>query len=301
MLAKHAVDAVAVGDADWRDLQQTFELAGAWGADALVVDSYEAPADCLNVAGVRVVAVIDDLGDRSLPVTIVVNGAANASDLSYRVRPDTTLCLGAEYALLRAEFAREPEREVPPRIRRALVTVGGADQARLTPSLIDWAREGLDGATLDVLVGPFWVPEARAAAERAAGKSRDVVLHQDPEGIRQLMLSCDVAVSGGGQTVYELAATASAVVAIQLFDNQAGNLRALSEHGALLWPGNVSDADLGAKVVLALKSLDANPTRRGTLGTRARSLVDGRGASRVAQVLLQACRPSQRSKARDED
>lgn len=289
MLAKHGVAAVAVGDADWRDLRHTVGLATEWSADALVVDSYDAPADRLAGIGVRVVAVIDDLGDRPLPVTIVVNGAAQAQDLCYRVRPDTTLCLGPEYVLLRAEFAGEPTRDIQPRIRRALVTVGGADQTLLTPSLIAWAREALDGAALDVVVGPFWSTEARGATERAAGRGRDVILHEDPEGIRHLMLSCDVALSGGGQTVYELAATATPAVAIRLVENQTGNLRALSGQGALLWVGDASDADLGAKIVSVLKSLEADPNRRQRLGTRGRSLVDGRGASRVAQVLLQAC------------
>jgi spore coat polysaccharide biosynthesis predicted glycosyltransferase SpsG len=289
VLTKHGVAAVAVGDADWRDLRQTLGLAAQWSADALVIDSYDAPVECLAGIGVRVVAVIDDLGDRPLPVTLVVNGAAQAHDIRYRVRPDTTLCLGSEYVLLRAEFAGEPTREVPPRIRRALVTVGGADPTLLTPSLIAWAREALDGAALDVVVGPFWSPEARAAAEREAQKGRDVVLHKDPEGIRQLMLSCDVALSGGGQTVYELAATATPAVAIRLFENQTANLRALSAQDALLWPGDASDPDLGAKIVRALRSLDADPSRRQTLGIRGRSMVDGRGASRVAQVLLQAC------------
>ena len=288
VLARHAVEAVAVGDDDWRDLRRTLELAAEWRADALVVDSYDAPTDRLADTGVRVVAVIDDLADRPLPVTIVVNGAAHARDLRYRVRPDTTLCLGLEYALLRTEFSMEPQRQTRPRIQRALVTVGGADAALLTPSLIGWARKGLDGAALDVLVGPFWSEQARAAAEQVARESRDVVLHESPEEIRDLMLGCDVALSGGGQTVYELAATATPAVAITLFENQTGNLLAMSRQGALLWPGDATAADLGSRVAQALKSL-ADPMRRTTLGSRARSLVDGRGTSRVARVLLQAC------------
>lgn len=289
VLSKHGIDSVAVGDLDSRDLRQTLGLAAEWSADALVVDSYDAPVDRLSGIGVRVVAVIDDLGDRPLPVTLVINGAAHAHELRYRVRPDTTLCLGPEYALLRTEFADEPRRDISPQVGRALVTVGGADPALLTASLIAWAREALGSATLDVLVGPFWSTEARAAADRAAKDDRAVVLHEDPAGIREMMLSCDLAVSGGGQTLYELAATATPAVAIRLFDNQTGNLRALSRDGALVWPGDASDADLGSKVVSTLKSLTADPSRRRALGTRARSLVDGRGASRVAQVLMQAC------------
>jgi UDP-2,4-diacetamido-2,4,6-trideoxy-beta-L-altropyranose hydrolase len=289
VLGRHAVDGVAVSDDDWRDLRRTLELTAEWRADALVVDSYDAPTDRLADTGVPVVAVIDDLGDRPLPVTVVVNGAAHSRDLHYRVRPDTTLCLGLEYVLLRAEFSMEPQRKTHPRIRRALVAVGGADPTLLAPSLIAWAREALDGAALDILVGPFWSREARAAAEKTAKEGHDAVLHEDPKEIRELMLSCDVALTGGGQTVYELAATATPAVAIRLFENQTGNLQAMSREEALLWPGDAADADLGPRVVQALKSLDADPTRRRALGTRARSLVDGRGASRVAHILLQAC------------
>jgi UDP-2,4-diacetamido-2,4,6-trideoxy-beta-L-altropyranose hydrolase len=289
VLGRHAVDGVAVSDDDWRDLRRTLELTAEWRADALVVDSYDAPTDRLADTSVRVVAVIDDLGNRPLPVTVVINGAAHARDLSYRVRPDTTMCLGLEYVLLRAEFSMEPQRKTLPRIRRALVTVGGADPTLLTSSLVAWAHEALDGAALDVLVGPFWSREARAAAEKTAKEGRDVVLHEDPKEIRELMLSCDVALTGGGQTVYELAATATPAVAIRLFENQTGNLQAMSREDVLLWPADASDGDLRTRVVHALRSLDADPTRRSALGTRARLLVDGRGASRVARVLLQAC------------
>jgi UDP-2,4-diacetamido-2,4,6-trideoxy-beta-L-altropyranose hydrolase len=289
VLGKHSVDGVAVGDDDWRDLRRTLELAAEWRADALVVDSYDAPTDRLADSGVRVVAVIDDLADRALPVTVVVNGAAHARDLRYHVRSDTTLCLGLEYALLRAEFSVEPQRTTRSRIRRALVTVGGADPTMLAASLITWAREALGGAALDVLIGPFWSREARAAAHKAAKDDRAVSFHEDPEQIRELMLKCDVALSGGGQTVYELAATATPVVAIRLFENQTGNLLAMSRQDALLWPGDAADFDLGPRIVQALRSLDGDPTRRTTLGARARSLVDGQGASRVARILMQAC------------
>jgi UDP-2,4-diacetamido-2,4,6-trideoxy-beta-L-altropyranose hydrolase len=289
VLGRHAVDGVAVTDDDWRDLRRTLELAVGWEADVLVIDSYDAPTDRLADTGVRVVAVIDDLGDRPLPVTIVVNGAAHARDLAYRVRPGTTMCLGLDYVLLRAEFSLELERKTRPRIRRALVTVGGADPTLLTSSLMTWARDALPDAALDVLVGPFWTQEARAAAVRAAQECHNVVLHEDPEEIRALMLSCDLALTGGGQTVYELAATATPAIAIRLFENQTGSLEAMSRRDALLWPGDASDTGLGRRVVDALKSLDADPARRSALGTRARSLVDGRGASRVARVLLEAC------------
>ena len=87
-----------------------------------VVDSYAVAVDGECLAQVRgsVVAVIDDLADRLLPVDLVINGAIDAHRLAYQTRPGTRLLLGPDYVLLREEFATEPKRPIRERIEIAL-------------------------------------------------------------------------------------------------------------------------------------------------------------------------------------
>src|SRR5882762_7525398 len=179
------------------------------------LDSYGFTPDDLAVfvAAGRPVAVFDDTANRELPVDLVINGGAGARALPYRGGPRTRYLLGPSYLALRPEFAEAAPRTIHDDVRRALVTLGGADPGRLVAPLVRWAIAGLGAITLDVVAGPLVddVASVRAAVGAVAGP---VVLHESPKHLRDLMLAADLAVTGGGQTVYELAATGTPMVAI---------------------------------------------------------------------------------------
>src|SRR5438093_2404260 len=124
-LQKYGAESVPVDDADVRDLRETRDYVKRWEAQALVVDSYAVPGECLADSGTPFVVVIDDVADRPFSIDLVVNGAANACDLSYQVLPKTRLLLGPDYVLLREEFAQEPTRQIRERVERVLIAVGG--------------------------------------------------------------------------------------------------------------------------------------------------------------------------------
>src|SRR5439155_324097 len=118
------------------------------------------------------------------------------------------------------------------------------------------------------------VASVRAAVGAVAGQ---VVLHESPKHLRDLMLAVDLAITGGGQTVYELAATGTPMVAIGLAANQTPNVDAMRAAGALAYAGDVHDAALGPGLVATLAALAADPWRRADMSRRGRALVDGRG------------------------
>ncbi len=279
-----------IEERDKHDLIRTLEYLERWGARALVVDSYAIEDGRLGQLKGPFVVVIDDLGGRPLPVDLIVNGSANAAELTYCTRPETQLLLGPEYVLLREEFSREPQRTVRGRVERVLISVGGTDRFQLTSRMVAWTHEALGQVVTDVVVGPFFSQDAVQELEQLAENSQGiVVLHRDPPYMRELMLACDLAVAGGGQTAYELAATGTPAVAIRLADNQTGNLKGLSGSGALTWVGDASDRDLHGKAVVALVELSVDPKHRREMGRTGRRLVDGRGAKRVAQAIMEAC------------
>jgi len=269
-----------------RDPADTLEHARRRRAGAVVVDapSFAAAAlPALAGAGLRVV-VIDDLADSALPVDLVVNASAGAARLPYRGAPHTRFLLGPRYALLRPPFAQTAARRVPERAGRVLVTVGGGDPDDLTSRLVAWVSRALGAVDQDVVVGPFSEPSAalRRAVDAADGR---VALHANPKDIAAFMLAADVALCGGGQTTYELAATGTPALAVRLAPNQTLNLTALAEAGTLDWVGDAGDVDLGSNVVHALAALAMDAPRRAGMSRAGRELVDGRGAGRVARAV----------------
>ena len=271
------------------DLGQTLGHVRRWGVHALIVDSYEVSGKCFQDVHEPVIVVIDDLADRPLPVDLVVNGAGNAGELSYCTSPRTKLLLGPQYALLREEFSHEPDRPIRAQVERVLIITGGADPCALTPRLIDWTREAMGGVAIDVVVGPFFTDDVVRRIEKLVEGDSSIALHRDPQHLRNLMLKCDVAIAGGGQTTYELAATGTPAVAIRLADNQSGNLQGLSAKDALEWVGDIQDGDTESRVIGALRNLAEHADKRARMSQAGRALVDGGGAGRVAQAVLEAC------------
>jgi len=268
------------------DLTRTVEQCRRRTARAIVADSYA--LDTAYLAGLRetkaVVAVIDDLADRALPVDLVINGSMNADRLAYRAGKATRFLLGPQYILLRSEFSEEPKRTIAEHVRRVLVTVGGGDPDQLTPKFVRWAADTFKDVSVDVVIGPMFDNQNISPAELQSATT--VAVHSNPQNIRSIMLGVDLALCGGGQTTYELAATGTPAVAIRLTDNQTQNLAGLSSAGALVWAGDVHDADLEAKTKRALATLAGDSARRAALSQRGRILVDGQGSTRVARAIL---------------
>jgi UDP-2,4-diacetamido-2,4,6-trideoxy-beta-L-altropyranose hydrolase len=261
----------------------TIEFVRGRGLTGLITDSYDIDTPYLEALRphAKTLVALDDLADRTLPVDVVINAAIDAEQLRYARLTQARMLLGTRYCLLREEFAREPDRAIRSDVSRVLITVGGSDPRHLTPPLIDWTRHVLPAAQLDVIIGPFFDQRPDVADSR-------LTLHDNPANMRDLMLSCDLAICGGGQTTLELAATGTPAVAIQLADNQALNLAGLNRAGTLFLAGRSADHDFAHRVTRGLAALIADPSRRTAMSMQGRALIDGRGAARVAQAVLAA-------------
>jgi spore coat polysaccharide biosynthesis predicted glycosyltransferase SpsG len=249
-------------------------------ADALVVDAYSLDPAAMAAGAYRPLIVVDDSGRFPVPGDVVVNSALGLQ------APDgtaTRYLLGPAFALLAPAFAQPPVRSWNAAVRRVLLTLGGATAAPATASLAAAVRAAVPGALVDVVVGP--VGDSAAAVESALGDAAGVVVQRAPADLRPLMLAADLAVSAGGVTLLELAATATPTVAVAAAANQQANLLGLARLDAIRRAGGLDEA---AAVGAAVAALAAEPAQRRALGERARQVVDGGGAARVAAAVRAA-------------
>lgn len=257
---------------------------------ALVVDSYDVTPASFSAWRRRVGALVavDDLADRELDVDVVVNGTPQAAQLSYRTAAGAQLLLGPRYALLRPHFRDLPARRAAPRVERVLVTLGGADPHSSTAAVVAGVQRALPEAALDVVIGPLFGPTPDLDRQ-AAGEPSRLRLHRDLDDLSALMSAADLAVSGGGQTLYELAAAGVPTVALCLADNQEPNIAALAGV-SLLSAGRIAEsaARRFSRIEEGCRQLDADPALRQRMSDAGRSLIDGRGAARVADVILRS-------------
>jgi spore coat polysaccharide biosynthesis predicted glycosyltransferase SpsG len=108
--------------------------------------------------------------------------------------------------------------------------------------------------------------------------------------MRQIMLKCDLAISGGGQTLNELACCRVPVIGICFAENQRKHLSNWARTGFLQIAGDFNHPMTVAKILKALTKLDYRQRKQMLCGVG--GVVDGCGAARVVDFIKERIKES---------
>jgi len=263
--------------------------------DVVIVDSYKAPLGIYKEISERVEVklYIDDFWRLDYPPGFVLNFTPNfnRSELPQGVIP----LFGIEYHLLRKSFWEVPEKPIKPEVERILITFGGDDLKNLTPSAIRCAFDAFPEAEVVAVIGGGFKNTAEIyKLGTIYGKRLKLVKNASAEEMKKLMLTSDIAICAGGQTLFELARVGTPPVVVKVADNQRRNIKGFAELGFIQFAGTWNEANLQQRIKEGLKILEPHAERlkRFKIGRR---LVDGKGALRVAKILTETVgRGSQR-------
>ena len=100
------------------------------------------------------------------------------------------------------------------------------------------------------------------------------------------MLRVDICISGGGQTIHELARVGVPTIGICFAKNQTRNLEEFQKKNFLKYLGKYTENSLFNNISLAIESF-RSPTERKRKSSIGRSLIDGKGARRVVREAFQ--------------
>ncbi|MFZ5998503.1 MAG: PseG/SpsG family protein [Nitrospirota bacterium] len=258
------------------------------GADIVIVDSYLADADLYyKVSELAKVSVyLDDYKRLAYPKGIVLNGSINAVELRYPERREITYLLGSKYIPLRKEFWDIPEKAVGQHIERILITFGGDDRRNMTPKVLRFLNEQYPEALKTVVIGSGF--RNLEEIEHLQNDRVELVYSPDAEEMKTVMCASDIALSGGGQTLAELARVGVPTIAIAVADNQVNNIRGWQKAGSIEYAGWWEDKDVLENVKNSLELLRDGIIRR-TISMRGRCVVDGQGARRIVQKIVDIC------------
>jgi UDP-2,4-diacetamido-2,4,6-trideoxy-beta-L-altropyranose hydrolase len=288
-LAREDLDLVEIaGDVGTAaDADQTLAAAGRLAAPAIVVDNYHLSVDYrqrLRQAGAKVAAIDDNAEIGRYVDDLVINPNRHAAPPLYRDRADhTRLLLGTEYALLRREFRRwrGPPRSFPAATRRILVTLGAADPNNVTGEVVACLEEMLFPGVEAVLIIGGSNPHADALGAAAGRLPACRVIRDAAEDLPALMAAADLAVCGGGSTMWEMAFMGVPFIPVVIAENQRFAVQAMVADGYAAIDGGNVRRDL----VPLLAALAADAGRRRELSRIGQRLVDGKGVERVCAAL----------------
>ena len=255
-----------------------------WGCDLLVVDSYdwgyEAERACRPWS--RTIAVIDDRarGRRDADLLINPNAGFGAGDYAGLVGTECTVLAGADYALVRPDFVNSG-----PRI----------DRRGEALKLLVCFGAGVQDAAWSVAY-PVLHRVAGASEVHAIDPGQGYRSHTLPPAwtverycgdMAAALGEADLAVGGGGVSLWERCSMGIPSVTVILAENQKRAALAAERAGAtrcLDMTGGEYDAPSLSGAIAALME-DAGARR--TMARKCRVLCDGAGAVRVVETLIE--------------
>lgn len=257
-------------------------------ADALIVDTYNVSAEFfLELKSLtKCLVYIDDLNLFSYPVDILVNGTASAFDMEYEKGQSAQLLLGLEYNQVRKEFCHLRAIHRRSSIKDILVTTGSADPYHMTEKILGILMEQKDFFEFryHVVVGGGF--EKDIWSNSSITNRKNIFLYDKPKNISGIMARCDIAVTAGGSTLYELAACGVPAIVFAYADNQLLHIKALERYGIVKYVGYYQELDR-RKLIEEFKYLMAHMNVTNEIAERAQSLVDGNGCGRIVEEIEQ--------------
>jgi len=272
-----------LGSSQARDAALCLPLLDAYRPDWLVVDHYALDARwerAMRRSGQRLL-VIDDLVDRPHVCDLLLDQTLGRQATEYAALLQDSapmmLC-GADYALLRPEFARLRPTSLARRehadSRNLLISLGGVDQHNVTGRVLEvLAQSGvLDDWQPRVVMGGQ-APWLEAVQSQAA-RFTSLEVRVDVQDMAELMAWSDLAIGAAGATSWERCCLGVPTLMAVLADNQRHVARALADCGAVRLLDMARD-DLGLPAAFA--QLQSEPKALSDMARTAALVTSGQG------------------------
>lgn len=269
---------------NWID-KYTHLLVKTYRPDAIIIDSYKADLITYNKISelTSLSLFIDDTNRINYPKGIIINGSIFAEDINY-CQENHLFLTGIKYIPLRKEFWKIPIRSVNKKIKKILLTIGGSDMRNLTPGILNLLINKFPSLTMNVVIG-FAFKNIKMI-DRFNNKNINYIYHPDAKEMKDIILNSDIAISAGGQTLYELARCGIPTIAISTANNQKNNITGWLKAGFIEFAGWCEDKDLLVNLlnkIDILKDLHERKKR----SALAKKLVDGKGGERIVSWVEQ--------------
>ncbi|MBL7068269.1 MAG: UDP-2,4-diacetamido-2,4,6-trideoxy-beta-L-altropyranose hydrolase [Candidatus Omnitrophica bacterium] len=258
--------------------------------DIAVVDSYLAGLALYKRIQERakMAVYIDDNKRIDYPKGVVLNGTVNADKKNFFKEEGITHLLGSRYTPLRRDFWEAPDKEIREIVKSAVITFGGDDSRNITPKVLSLLTKNYPELTKRVIVGKGF--KSLDEINEAKDENTRLIYHPEANQMKKVLLESDIAISAGGQTLYEAARIGLPAIAIAVAENQLDNVRGWLEAGFIEYAGWWEEKGLEENLLKAIERLQKKDVRL-KMSSVGRKFVDGKGSLRVVEALLNTGHP----------
>lgn len=264
-------------------------------ADCLVVDSYRVTAGFFRELIKEIpIFYMDDLCTEVYEISAALHYSEWEQEhilADLYKETDVKVYSGMKYMPLREAF--EKEGEETGKKYRILITTGGSDTYHITLKLLEAIAkdECLKNENICAVLGKMNTDKEKI--DEIGRLYSNICIMQNISNMDEVMRQSCYAVTAGGTSVYELMASGVPFVCFGFSDDQKYFGKRLEAHGNALWAGDARDGvdDLVAGIIAGLKKLtNMDRCEQRELIQKNRALIDGQGAARIADIVIDLCR-----------
>ncbi len=249
-------------------------------AELLITDSYNISEEYFDVTKkiFSKTAYVDDMNLHYFNVDFLINQNIGAEELDYKVNKDTKLMLGATYTMLREEFRNISQKHIKEKVSNIMITVGGSDPYHVTERLLSYVKDL--NYNFHVVVGPSFCNIQKLKIF----ESKNIKFYYNAD-MYTLMKQSDMAISGCGSTLYELALCGVPTIGIVIAGNQQRTGDKLSDMKVIKNIGWYSA--INKEILIHNIETLANDKRlRCNMSETSSNLIDGKGVKRIVDQIL---------------
>lgn len=228
--------------------------------------------NCSNIIGIDYTGANKNLILYGINMLYQKSGVINNSSFS-----------GFKFSILNKRFTKKKLVLIRKKINSVIVLQGGSDTECFTPKIINALNLLKDNFEITVVLGPAF--KCWKKLEQVTDKNKKKLkIYHNIKNMQRLMSKQDMAITGGGVTLLELCRLGipSLIVCGAQFENETASMLQKKGFGINLgYGGKLSEREIST----ATKRLLADYDKRKRMSKIGTSLIDGKGAERVAFII----------------
>ncbi len=203
--------------------------------DYIIVDGYHysnSLRKLIKSIGPKIISISDHDREKNLHADIVLAPSFEVvSKKLINKNPETVFIHGNNYTILRPAITASVKNIPPLKERKeTLISFGGSDPFGLTlPTACETLRISSNVVNIITSSSTCNLFEIEKIAK---ANPQQINLHKDCQNIENVILSCGIAISAGGNTLNELVTLQTPTIAVVVADNQYNNSNKLAQLGA---------------------------------------------------------------------
>ena len=266
------------------ELNEIKEIIYRYKISKLLIDSYYVTDNYLkNLKQICKTIYINDFLKFKYDVDVIINYNIFSENINYlKYYEEKQIFKGTKYAPLPNDYIITSY-EVKEKVENILITTGGTDIKSVNKLILDRIIENdeFKNINFNVVIGKYFsISEEEKDNYR---KYANINLLENVKDMSKIITGSDIVISAAGFTMYEICSIGVPCILLSNGSNLVSE--EFMKANSIIYGGdfNKFNVDLLFKQI---QSLTCNYNKRKMLSDNCKKIVDGKGASRIAQLII---------------